>query len=100
MRLNRCNTYLSPLERKKWEARARRLTIILYDLIKHFQDAEVEVESETLKFPFKSSITSLAVSNDSVIAIGTSAGAIQILYGGLETEKPQRLLKWHIDHTI
>jgi len=71
--------------------------VILYDLIKHFQDAEVEVESETLKFPFKSSITSLAVSNDSVIAIGTSAGAIQILYGGLETEKPQRLLKWHID---
>ncbi|KAK6454904.1 nucleolar protein NAN1 [Scheffersomyces xylosifermentans] len=52
---------------------------------------------EIIKFPFKSAITSVAVSNDSAIAIGTSAGAIQILFGGLATEKPQRLLKWHID---
>ena len=32
-----------------------------------------------------------------MIAIGTSAGPIQIVYGGLTTPKPQRVLKWHLD---
>lgn len=56
-----------------------------------------ELPQETIPFVYKSPVTSLAVSNDSVIAIGTSAGAIQLLYGGLTTDKPQGLLKWHID---
>ncbi|EAZ63940.2 Nucleolar protin NAN1 (U3 small nucleolar RNA-associated protein 17) (U3 snoRNA-associated protein 17) [Scheffersomyces stipitis CBS 6054] len=81
--------------------------IVLIDLVEIFRNDQTEVESEsenrtqvsteTIKFPFKSAITSVAVSNDSTVALGTSAGAIQILYGGLASEKPQRLLKWHID---
>lgn len=54
--------------------------------------------SETLPFAYRSIITALAVSNDNVVAIGTMAGAIQIVYGDIgEVAKPQRLLKWHID---
>ncbi|KAG7662763.1 NAN1 [[Candida] subhashii] len=56
-----------------------------------------EITKETIPFPFKSQITSVAVSNDSIIAIGTFSGTIQILFGGLIiAEKPQRLLKWHV----
>lgn len=58
---------------------------------------DVEIPQETIPFPYKSPVTSMAISNTSVIAIGTSAGAIQILYGGLISDKPQGLLKWHID---
>lgn len=53
--------------------------------------------SETLTFPFKSAISSVAISNTAIIAIGTASGTIQILYSGLIIEKPQRLFKWHID---
>ena len=56
-----------------------------------------ELSQETIPFIYKSPVTSLAVSNDSVVAVGTSAGAIQLLYGGLTSDKPQGLLKWHID---
>jgi NET1-associated nuclear protein 1 (U3 small nucleolar RNA-associated protein 17) len=69
-------------------------------LVYDFQslDEEVaEIPCESIKFPFKSAITSVAVSNSSVVALGTSAGTIQVLYGGLTSEKPQKLLKWHID---
>ncbi|CUM63022.1 uncharacterized protein PRCAT00000584001 [Priceomyces carsonii] len=56
-----------------------------------------KLNRETIPFPFKSPVTSLAVSNSSAIAIGTAAGPIQVLYSGLITESTQRLLKWHID---
>ncbi|KAK6203430.1 nucleolar protein NAN1 [Scheffersomyces amazonensis] len=79
------------------------ILVNLTDVYKKSKQAEFEedltqfVSVENIAFPFKSPITSLAVSNDSTIALGTSSGAIQIIYGGLATEKPQRLLKWHID---
>ncbi|CAI5759377.1 unnamed protein product [Candida verbasci] len=58
---------------------------------------EEEISKEVLTFPYKSPIISIVISNNSIIALGCQSGTIQILYGGLETEKPQRLLKWHID---
>ena len=75
---------------------------IVVDLSKQDQNDEeetdyTELSQETIPFIYKSPVTSLAVSNDSVVAVGTSAGAIQLLYGGLTSDKPQGLLKWHID---
>lgn len=75
---------------------------IVVDLSKQDQNDEeetdyAELSQETIPFIYKSPVTSLAVSNDSVVAVGTSAGAIQLLYGGLTSDKPQGLLKWHID---
>ncbi|RCK59104.1 NET1-associated nuclear protein 1 [Candida viswanathii] len=58
---------------------------------------EEDISKEVIPFIYKSSITSIAVSNDSVVALGTSSGPIQIVYGGLITPKPQRVLKWHLD---
>ena len=45
---------------------------------------------------YRSPVTSIACPTI-LIAIGTSAGPIQIVYGGLTTPKPQRVLKWHLD---
>lgn len=57
-----------------------------------------EAISEVVPFAYRSPITSLAVSNDSIIAIGTMSGAIQVIYGDIkESKTTQRLLKWHID---
>lgn len=58
---------------------------------------QIESTKETINFPYKSPIISMAISNDLTIALGSSLGAIQILYGGLTNSKPQRLLKWHVD---
>lgn len=57
----------------------------------------LEIDQEVIAFAYKSPVLSLAISNDSIVAIGTAAGTIQILYGGVINDKPQRLLKWHID---
>lgn len=59
--------------------------------------ADLVLAPETIPFSYRSAITALAVSNDSVVAIGTAAGPIQLLYGGLTSAKPQRILKWHVD---
>ncbi|CAH2355733.1 NET1-associated nuclear protein 1 [[Candida] railenensis] len=79
---------------------------VLVDMASVLYASEVEAEEvgagnvskEVIPFAYRSPITSLAVSNESVVAIGTMAGAIQILYGGITENKSQRLLKWHIDH--
>ncbi|KAI3403180.2 NAN1 [Candida oxycetoniae] len=63
------------------------------------------IVKEVIPYQYRSPITSIAVSNDSVIALGTNSGVIQILYGDLmrtnnnnNTEKrQQRLFKWHLD---
>ncbi|KAF6066417.1 hypothetical protein FOB64_004681 [Candida albicans] len=62
-----------------------------------FITSDNDIVKETIPFVYRSPVTSIAVSNDSMIAIGTSAGPIQIVYGGLTTPKPQRVLKWHLD---
>lgn len=61
-----------------------------------------EVSSKVYKFPYKASVTSIAISNgiDPSVALGTSTGVIQVLYLGQEPRQVfmnQRLLKWHID---
>lgn len=55
-------------------------------------DSEMSVERNS--FVYKSPVTSVAVSNDGVVALGTGAGPIQLIYVG---GSDQRLLKWHID---
>ena len=65
------------------------------DSIENLSDNDIV--KETIPFVYRSPVTSIAVSNDSMVAIGTSAGPIQIVYGGLNTPKPQRVLKWHLD---
>ena len=65
------------------------------DSIENLSDNDIV--KETIPFVYRSPVISIAVSNDSMIAIGTSAGPIQIVYGGLTTPKPQRVLKWHLD---
>lgn len=55
---------------------------------------DTELEVERFKFLYKSPVTAIAVSNDGVIALGTAAGPIQLIYFG---GQDQRLLKWHID---
>lgn len=63
------------------------------------QNLESLIMKEVIPFQYRSPITSLAVSNDSLIALGTNAGVIQILYGGLvnNDKSQQRVFKWHID---
>lgn len=61
------------------------------------ESAESLIDEEIISFPYKSKITAVAVSNDAIVALGTAAGPIQLLYGGLNADKPQGLLKWHID---
>ena len=58
--------------------------------------ASIEATSETWAGQYKT-VTCMAVSNSGVVAIGTSAGIINMLYGGSLTGKPQRTLRWHID---
>lgn len=99
--------YSISLNKKKLAFALASHELVLIDLSLHVHVGESNGESigdngeaprEIIPFTYKSQITSLAVSNDSVIAIGTSSGAIQILYGGIEAQdRPQRLLKWHID---
>lgn len=55
------------------------------------------INPESIPFTYRSEISSLAVSNDAVVAIGTVNGPIQVVYGGLAVQKPQRVLKWHVD---
>lgn len=69
--------------------------IVLIDFTTN--NGKAYLSTETIEFPFRASVTSVAVSDDSIIALGTSTGVIQVLYGGLSTEKPQRLFKWHVD---
>lgn len=56
-----------------------------------------ETTKETMMFPYRSPVISVAVSLDATIALGTVTGVIQVLYGGLVADKPQRLFKWHVD---
>lgn len=104
--LNNVTRYAVSLNSHKLAFLTSNNDIILVDLSVIFKqeqsndnDDELpeQLPQETIPFVYKSPVTSLAVSNDSTIAIGTSAGAIQILYGSSITEKPQSLLKWHID---
>lgn len=52
---------------------------------------------ERLKFPYKLALTLMAISNEQVVALGSELGPIQVIYGGLETPVPQKLLKWHVE---
>lgn len=63
----------------------------------HDKDYISDENKEIIAFPYKAPVTALAISNNNIVALGTASGAIQVLYGGLVTDKPQRLLKWHID---
>ncbi|CAK9441156.1 uncharacterized protein LODBEIA_P50250 [Lodderomyces beijingensis] len=59
------------------------------------------IVSEVIPFQYRSPITCAAVSNDSIVALGTNSGVIQIVYGGSSENNSdsttQRLLKWHFD---
>ncbi|CCE82808.1 Piso0_002555 [Millerozyma farinosa CBS 7064] len=65
--------------------------------LEYNKDYIPEQNKEVIVFPYKAPVTAIAISNNSIVALGTASGAIQVLYGGLVTDKPQRLLKWHID---
>ncbi|CCH43837.1 putative WD repeat-containing protein [Wickerhamomyces ciferrii] len=54
--------------------------------------------NQTIVFPYKSFITSLAISNDSTIAVGTSSGVIHLIYEN--STSTTRILKWHIDQVL
>ncbi|KAI5953018.1 NAN1 [Candida theae] len=88
--------------------------VLLLDLSTYFANSKEEDEQvnttsvsnleslvvkEVIPFQYRSPITSIAVSNDSLVALGTNAGVIQVLYGGLVTSDKlqQRVFKWHID---
>ncbi|KAI5965682.1 NAN1 [Candida pseudojiufengensis] len=74
--------------------------VLLLDLETYYNNEESEVEDiitkELISYQYRSPITSIAVSNDSIIALGTNSGVIQVIYGGIENET-QRILKWHIE---
>ncbi|KAL6450397.1 NAN1 NET1-associated nuclear protein 1 [Candida maltosa Xu316] len=69
----------------------------IYDLENVENISDQDISKEVIQFTYRSPVTAIAVSNDSVVAIGTLSGPIQIVYGGLVTQKPQRVLKWHLD---
>ncbi|KAI5955182.1 NAN1 [Candida jiufengensis] len=77
--------------------------VLLLDLETYYNNEESKVEElitkELISFQYRSPITSIAVSNDSIIALGTNSGVIQVIYGGLiiNNDKTQRVLKWHIE---
>jgi NET1-associated nuclear protein 1 (U3 small nucleolar RNA-associated protein 17) len=58
----------------------------------HTVDLNNLEKKQTHPFQYKAFVTALAISNDSIIAIGTSSGGIHIILENLT-----RLLKWHID---
>lgn len=58
----------------------------------HIVDLSNVEQKQTLPFAYKAFITSLAISNDSTVAIGTSSGVIHVILDSVT-----RLLKWHID---
>lgn len=51
---------------------------------------------ETFPFPHKT-VSALAVSNSGIIAIGTTQGPINVLYGGSSSGTPKGSLRWHVD---
>lgn len=57
---------------------------------------EPEMATDRIPFAYKSPVTSAAVSTDGVVALGTAAGPIQLVYADGH-DAAQRLLKWHID---
>ncbi|ODV86951.1 hypothetical protein CANARDRAFT_21931 [[Candida] arabinofermentans NRRL YB-2248] len=62
-----------------------------------YGDEQVVIDKD-VSFPFRTAVTSLAVANDDngIIALGTISGIIQVIYVA-DKDKPQRLLKWHLD---
>lgn len=67
-----------------------------HEVVIYHMDAP-QATPEHLKFPYKLPITLMAISNDQVVALGSELGPIQVVYGGLETPVPQKLLKWHVE---
>lgn len=57
------------------------------------EDFDYTVPQSTLTFVYKSPIVSMAISNNSMIALGSLSGPIQVLFGG---NVDQKLMKWHI----
>lgn len=76
---------------------------LLYVQVKQDGDQDaLELSSHKYKFPYKTTVCSLAVSNGEspLVALGTVSGVIQLLYLGSDeqtTYDNQRLLKWHVD---
>ncbi|KAI5962880.1 NAN1 [Candida margitis] len=86
--------------------------VLLVDLATYYTNSEEDqqvstsvpnleslIVKEVIPFQYRSPVTSVAVSNDSLIALGTNSGVIQLLYGGLvnNDKAQQRVFKWHID---
>lgn len=53
-----------------------------------------KLHKQTTTFSYKQAITSLAINNDSTLAIGLQTGVIHLIQA---TDGTSRLLKWHID---
>lgn len=51
---------------------------------------------ESFPYPHKS-VSALAVSNTGIIALGTTQGHINVLYGGASSGTPKGFLRWHVD---
>lgn len=86
--------------------------VLLLDLATYYTNSEDDqqvatsvsnleslIVKEVIPFQYRSPVTAIAVSNDSLIALGTNSGVIQVLYGGLvnNDKTQQRVFKWHID---
>lgn len=75
-------------------------TVGLFDLSSIYTEmAEPQdaVDATVEKFPAQSRITCMAVSDDGMVALGSHSGAIQLIYGGTNSEVPSKNLRWHMD---
>lgn len=67
------------------------------DIVQDDVEEDRAIVGDIIPYAHKSPITSIAISNNGVVALGSSTGVIQLLYGDPESKSSQSLLKWHID---
>lgn len=75
-------------------------SVAIFDLSAIYSDMaepQAAVNATVEKYPSQSRITCMAVSDDGIVALGSSSGGIQLVYGGTNSKLPTRTLRWHID---
>lgn len=75
--------------------------VVLYDLAAVYllmEQPQLAVEATQEKYAHTTKLpTCMAVSDEGVVALGSTSGVIQLVYGGTNSDLPTRTLRWHMD---
>lgn len=75
-------------------------TVLLFDLSSIYTDMvepQAAIDATVEKYTALTKISCMAVSDDGIVALGTTTGVIHLIYGGTNSSLPTKLLRWHID---